>query len=177
MISLKKNYPTHNLLRCRPHKLPSDFAGLLLSPKMQFEKWSERQTSSSFDSYNAITVFRESSVLANKQITIDSIKDAFYAFPKTVHDIFMDIQSPDLGDKRIKNPKATHLLLALRFLKKYPTKFDLAGIGDSNEKKRRHCSVFGSTLKQSKFSRKRRYGLPWLCSVVVLLIILTSIRS
>ena len=44
----------------------------------------------------------------------------------------MDIQSPDLGDKRIKG--FTHLLLALRFLKKYPTKFDLAGIGDSNEK-------------------------------------------
>jgi len=43
-----------------------------------------------------------------------------YASPKTVHDIFKDIRSPDLGDMRIKNPKATYLLLTLRFMKECP---------------------------------------------------------
>ena len=51
-----------------------------------------------------------------------------------MHDIFIDIQNPDLGNKRIKDPRPTHLLSALRFLKKYPTKKDMSGIQDSTEK-------------------------------------------
>ena len=39
-----------------------------------------------------------------------------------------------VGEKRIKKPKLTQLLLAFRFLKKYPTKHDLAGIGNTTEK-------------------------------------------
>jgi hypothetical protein len=61
-------------------------------------------------------------------------KDAYYACPKSVHDIFVAIQSPDLGGKRIAKPRPSHLLLALRFVKKYPTSCDMSGFGDCTEK-------------------------------------------
>jgi hypothetical protein len=69
-----------------------------------------------------------------KQTSLDRFKDAYYACPPTVHDIFLDIQSRDLGKKRIKKPKASKLLLAMRFLKQYPTKHSLAGISGLTEK-------------------------------------------
>lgn len=68
------------------------------------------------------------------ETNLERFNDAYYACPKTVHDIFIDIQSPELGCKRIEKPKPSHLLLALRFLKKYPTKYDLAGIANATEK-------------------------------------------
>eukprot|EP00980_Cylindrotheca_fusiformis_P020427 scaffold7476_cov68-Cylindrotheca_fusiformis.AAC.4 len=62
-------------------------------------------------------------------------KSAYYACPKTVCDLFDAVQSHDLlGDKQISNPKPTHMLLALRFLKEYPTKETLAGFGNCTEK-------------------------------------------
>lgn len=69
-----------------------------------------------------------------KETNETRFKDAYYASPATLHDIFLDIQSPDLGNKRIKNPRPTYLLQAFRFLKKYPTKHDLAGITSTTEK-------------------------------------------
>jgi hypothetical protein len=64
-----------------------------------------------------------------------SFKDSYYyACPKTVHGIFIAIQNPNLGDKRIVNPRPTCLLLASWFLKKYPTTHDLAGFGKCTEK-------------------------------------------
>ena len=64
----------------------------------------------------------------------ERFKDTYYAFPATVHDIFLDIQNPDLGEKHIKKPKPSYLLLALRFLKKYPTKYNLAAVSGATEK-------------------------------------------
>ncbi|CAJ1944984.1 unnamed protein product [Cylindrotheca closterium] len=69
-----------------------------------------------------------------KETNEKRFKDAYFATAKSVHDIFLGIQHPDLGRKRIKNPKPTHLLLALRFLKQYPTKETLAGFGGVTEK-------------------------------------------
>ena len=53
-------------------------------------------------------------------------KDSFYASAQTVKELFRDIQHPDLGEHSIKKPNPVHLLGALHFLKKYPTKFDQA---------------------------------------------------
>ena len=68
------------------------------------------------------------------ETNLERFKDSYYATPKTLHDIFIDIQSPDLGEKRIKNPNSGDFLLAMRFLKKYPTKYDLSAISDTTEK-------------------------------------------
>ena len=68
------------------------------------------------------------------ETNLKRFKDSYYATPKTLHDIFIDIQSPDLGEKRIKNPNSGDFLLAMRFLKKYPTKYDLSAISDTTEK-------------------------------------------
>lgn len=61
-------------------------------------------------------------------------QDFFYACPKTVEDIFVDIQGPDLGESSISKPNPTYLLLALFHLKKYGTKYNLAALIDSSEK-------------------------------------------
>jgi hypothetical protein len=61
----------------------------------------------------------------------ERFKDKFYASPKTVNNIFHYIQSPDLGDAQIANPR---LSVPLYFLKQYPTKHGLASFLDSTEK-------------------------------------------
>ena len=48
--------------------------------------------------------------------------------------MFVDIQSPTLGEARISKPKPQRLLLALHYLKKHPTKIGLASFLDETEK-------------------------------------------
>ena len=92
-----------------------------------------------------------------KETNSKRFKGAYYASPTTVHDIFLDIQSPDLSDKRIKQPKPTHLLLALRFLKKYPTKEDLAG-------DRKDCTApcLEVCWSYSSSQGKKQWDLQWI---------------
>jgi DDE superfamily endonuclease len=67
--------------------------------------------------------------------SIERFQDSFYACPQTVQDLFRDIQNPALaGSKTISRPNPCHLLLALRLLKKYPSKYDLAAFGGCTEK-------------------------------------------
>lgn len=53
--------------------------------------------------------------------------DFFYASPKTIKQIFRDIQHQDLGENRIEKPDPCDFLGAFYFLKKYPTKQSQAG--------------------------------------------------
>jgi hypothetical protein len=58
-----------------------------------------------------------------KKMNRERFKDSFYARPhQTVENIFDDIQDEDLGESRISKPDPIYLLLALFYLKKYPTK-------------------------------------------------------
>lgn len=68
-------------------------------------------------------------------------RDKFYALPNMCALLYIDIQSDDLGLDQIINPTPEYLLLALFFLKKYPTKHDMAGFIDSCEE---------TALKKSK---------------------------
>ena len=61
-------------------------------------------------------------------------KGVYYACPKSVEDIYVAIQSPDLGNKRISRPRPAHLLHALRFLKMYETQEQMAGPAKCTEK-------------------------------------------
>jgi len=45
---------------------------------------------------------------------------------QTLEQLFQDIQSPDLGDFRVKRPSPIEVVHALYFLKKYPTIYGLA---------------------------------------------------
>ena len=70
-----------------------------------------------------------------KATNMARFKDAYYACPKTVYDVFCDIQKEEMvGIKRIKKPKLMYTLLAFRFLKKYPTAHELAGYSGRVEK-------------------------------------------
>jgi hypothetical protein len=85
-----------------------------------------------FAGFSAQTIERTCAVTTNHE----RFKDGFNASPKTVEDILRDIQSPDLGDTRITNPKPSLLLPALHFFKKHPTKHGLAAFRDSTLKER-----------------------------------------
>ncbi len=67
-------------------------------------------------------------------MNLPRFKDIFYASPQTAENIFVNIQDEDLGESRISKPDPIYLLLALFYLKKYPTKHDLAAFIDSTEK-------------------------------------------
>jgi hypothetical protein len=69
-----------------------------------------------------------------KGTSTERFKDKYYACPRTVEQILAHIQDPGLGEAQIENPKPRHLLLTLYYLKKYPTKHDLAAFLDSTEK-------------------------------------------
>ena len=71
----------------------------------------------------------------------ERFRDKYYAGPKTLVKIFDAIQSEDLGQARIANPNPRYLLLALFYLKKYPTKHEMAGFLNGSE---------GTALSQSK---------------------------
>jgi hypothetical protein len=60
--------------------------------------------------------------------------DRFYADPKTMKEIFRDIQHPDLGEHCIKKPDPIDFLGAFHFLKKYPTKRTQAGFVACSDK-------------------------------------------
>jgi hypothetical protein len=79
--------------------------------------------------FSAYTIGRN-----EKKMNLERFKDSFYASPQTVENIFADIQDEDLGESRISKPKPIYLLLALFYLKKYPTKHALAAFLDSTEK-------------------------------------------
>jgi hypothetical protein len=87
----------------------------------------------------------------------ERFKDHFYASPRTVAQILTDIQDPDLDDAQISNPNPRHLLSALYYLKKYPTKHELAAFLDITEKTalgRAHCYIKAiQALKEKKVSR------------------------
>lgn len=84
-----------------------------------------------------------------RRMNLEQFKDFFYASPKTVESLFQDIQHPDLGAARIAKPNPKYLLLALYYLKKYPTKSGLAAFLDSTEK-----------TGQKERKRRKRLGLP-----------------
>jgi hypothetical protein len=62
------------------------------------------------------------------------MNDFYFASPRTLKEIFRDIQHPDLGKFQIKKPSPREFLAAFYFLKKYPTKIDQAGYLGCNEK-------------------------------------------
>ena len=70
-----------------------------------------------------------------KKMNRERFKDSFYASPQTSENIFVDIQDEDLGESRISKPNPIYLLLALFYLKKYPTKHALAAFLDSRMEK------------------------------------------
>ena len=79
--------------------------------------------------------FSDETIRRNKASTnVDRFKDNYYVKPCTCAKLFVDIQSEDLGDARINNPKPLYLLLALFYLKKYPTKIMMAAFTDGCHK-------------------------------------------
>ena len=58
----------------------------------------------------------------------------YYATPEVSTKMFDDLQTTDDVQARIKKPNPHHFLLALNFLKEYPTKYGLAAFLDSTEK-------------------------------------------
>ena len=63
------------------------------------------------------------------------MKDFCYVGPKTIVDVFEDIQDPLLGEFAIQKPNPAHLIHALYFLKKYPTSHEFAArVQDGTEK-------------------------------------------
>eukprot|EP00980_Cylindrotheca_fusiformis_P021825 scaffold8664_cov53-Cylindrotheca_fusiformis.AAC.2 len=94
-----------------------------------------RLTTESFFKLGLLQCYDEKRINSTCHATNENrFKDSYYACPETVHQIFVAIQSPHLGDKRISSPIPSHLLGAFRFLKKYPTAHDLAGFCKCTEK-------------------------------------------
>ena len=65
---------------------------------------------------------------------VERFTSTYFAHPKTVCAIFQDLQTTAIPEARTKNPKPSLLLLALYYLKKYPTKNDAAAFLDTTEK-------------------------------------------
>lgn len=63
----------------------------------------------------------------NTKAKLVHFTDRFYASPKTLKQIFRDIQHPDLNEHRIPEPDLQQFLSTFYFLKKYPTKESQAG--------------------------------------------------
>ena len=64
---------------------------------------------------------------------LERFKDQYYATPSTCEKLLVDIQS-DENTANIKKPIPRYLLLTLFYLKKYPTKGQMAGFLDVTEK-------------------------------------------
>ena len=60
---------------------------------------------------------------------LERFKDSYYVTPTVCSLVFQDIQRDDIPNK-IYKPNPKYLLLALRYLKKYPTKHEMAGFLD-----------------------------------------------
>ena len=72
---------------------------------------------------------------SSKATNANRFKDFCYAGGSTLNSIFEDIQHPNLGENRVKNPSPVDLIHALYFLKKYPTAHEFAGrCGNGTEK-------------------------------------------
>ena len=63
---------------------------------------------------------------ASKATNDNRLKDFCYVGPKTICDLFRDIQDPSLSSNCIPNPNPSYLIYALYFLKKYPTAHEFA---------------------------------------------------
>ena len=61
----------------------------------------------------------------------DRFRDSYYVTPSVCEILFGDIQRED-NPSRITKPNPKYLLLALRYLKKYPTKHEMAGFIDAS---------------------------------------------
>ena len=84
--------------------------------------------------------------------------DKFYVGPKTCSEIFLMIQEEALGQHTIEKPNPSHLLLALYYLKKYPTKHELAGFLDSCEETAlKHAKRYTSAI-----AALRLYKIKWI---------------
>jgi hypothetical protein len=68
------------------------------------------------------------------KINKERMKDFYYASPRTLREIYRDIQHEDLGDCQIKEPSPREFLAAFYFLKKYPTKIAQAALVGVTEK-------------------------------------------
>ena len=64
---------------------------------------------------------------------LSRFKDNYYVTPDTCELLFVDIQS-DACKAKVSKPCPRYLLLALYFLKKYPTKHQMAAFLDGSEK-------------------------------------------
>ena len=64
---------------------------------------------------------------------LSRFKDYYYATPETCSKVYEDIQSIECKAK-VSKPDPKYLLLGLFYLKKYPTKHDMAGFLDGCEK-------------------------------------------
>jgi hypothetical protein len=81
---------------------------------------------------------------------------SFFASPDTIANLFCDIQDADLGEAQISKPNPTYLLLAMLYLRKYPTKDALAALLDGTKKTRlvwaKHYVKLIQALKEKKVS-------------------------
>ena len=69
----------------------------------------------------------ESIEKASEKTNKRRLKDFCGVSPKTICDVFEDIQDASLKGDRISNPNPAHLIYALYFLKKYPTAHEFVG--------------------------------------------------
>lgn len=85
---------------------------------------------------------------------LEIFNDRFYASPKTIKQIFRDIQHPGLGKHCIQKPDPRIFLSAFYFLKKYPTKSEqggFAGLSGKHGLKKAWKYVFAiQALKEKK---------------------------
>jgi DNA polymerase III alpha subunit len=65
---------------------------------------------------------------------MNRLKDFYFASPRTMREMFRDIQHADLGKFQINNPTPRDFLAAFYFLKKYPTKISQAAYLEVTEK-------------------------------------------
>lgn len=94
--------------------------------------------------------FSQRSIDNNSETTnLIRFKGCYYASPMTCYNLFIDIQS-DICDKKISKPKPLYVLLALYYLKKYPTKSEMAAFIDGCE---------NTALRQTKRYLKAIQGL------------------
>ena len=65
---------------------------------------------------------------------LERFEAKYYASPETCCEILFDLQVTAIDDARVEKPNPRHLLIALNYLKEYPTDNNLAGMFGCNEK-------------------------------------------
>ena len=86
---------------------------------------------------------------------LDRFKGKYYVTPTVASKLFEDIQ--DESAARINKPSPKYLLLALFYLKKYPTKSDMAGFLNTSERTAMHRSKEYVDAMQGLISKKIRW--------------------